>query len=86
VVGSLRKLEGLTVVVFGRVFFLGGTFLSSMWSWLLEWETGSGFGMIIGVGVFRLKLCFQCSFLVLPQGMLPLLLACLVLVGTELGI
>ena len=37
-VGSPRKLEGLTAVVFGRVVFLGGTFLNSMWSWLLVWE------------------------------------------------
>ena len=46
----------------------------------------SGFGMTIGVGMFCLKLCFQCSLLVLPQRMLPSLLACLVLMGTKLGI
>jgi hypothetical protein len=65
VVGSLRKLEGLMVVVFGRVFYLVGTFSIIMLSWLLVWVIEFGFGMIIGVGMFRLNPSFQCFLLVL---------------------
>ena len=61
-VGFPRKLKGFTAMVFGKVFYKAGIFLISMWSWLLVWAIGFGFGMTSGVGMPRLKTMFSVLF------------------------
>jgi hypothetical protein len=80
---EIRRPHGCSLwkgILFGWDFFKQHVELVAgmgdrIWFWHYHW-----------CGSVPLKTLFLVLFLVLPQGMLPLLLACLVLMGIELGI